>query len=151
MDAKDRMSSEELTVFQTYADLVNSERATMWARHNAMLVANSLILSALAHQPNAQMAGYRPARRRTSNQRRLAGDYDRRVVGRTPSRDHRRNIRVILFRPLAEPLCPERLRRSAGQDLSADPGGDRRFRGDVSRARPRPFGRLKAAGQSAPP
>jgi hypothetical protein len=52
MDAKDRMSSEELAVFQTYADLVNSERATMWARHNAMLVANSLILSAL-DQSNA--------------------------------------------------------------------------------------------------
>ena len=46
MDAKDPISSGELAVFQTYADLVNSERATMWARHNAMLVANSLILSA---------------------------------------------------------------------------------------------------------
>ncbi|HEU4475274.1 MAG TPA: hypothetical protein VFR71_01065 [Methyloceanibacter sp.] len=88
-------------VFQTYADLVNSERATMWARHNAMLVANSLILSALAISP---MAGYRPARCRASDQRRLAGDYDRGVAGGTPSRDHRRNIRGILFRPLAEPL-----------------------------------------------
>ena len=106
MDAKDPISSGELAVFQTYADLVNSERATMWARHNTMLVANSLILSALAISP-------RPARRRASDQRRLAGDYDRRVVGSTPSRDHRRNIRGILFRPLAEPLCAERLRRSA--------------------------------------
>src|SRR5688500_1869789 len=48
MDAKDPVSSEELAVFQTQVDLVNSERETMWARHNAMLVANSLILSALA-------------------------------------------------------------------------------------------------------
>jgi hypothetical protein len=52
MDAKEpAASSEELAVFQTYVDLVNSERATMWARHNAMLVANSLILSALAISP----------------------------------------------------------------------------------------------------
>jgi hypothetical protein len=36
---------------QTYVDLVNSARATMWSRHNAMLVANSLILSALAISP----------------------------------------------------------------------------------------------------
>ena len=51
MDAKDPISSGEFAVFQTYADLVNSEGATMWARHNAMLVANSLILSALAISP----------------------------------------------------------------------------------------------------
>jgi hypothetical protein len=51
MDAKNPISSEELDVFKTYADLVNAERATLWARHNAMLVANSLILSALAISP----------------------------------------------------------------------------------------------------
>jgi hypothetical protein len=60
MDAKEpAASSEELAVFQTYVDLVNSERATMWARHNAMLVANSLILSALAisSRPDCSSAG----------------------------------------------------------------------------------------------
>lgn len=52
MDARDRSASpEELTVFNAYVDLINAERSAMWARHNAMLVANSLILSALAISP----------------------------------------------------------------------------------------------------
>jgi hypothetical protein len=52
MDAKDPdISSKEFAVFQAYVDVINAERATMWARHNAMLVANSLILSALAISP----------------------------------------------------------------------------------------------------
>lgn len=49
MNAKDPIFSvEELEVFKTYVDIINAERSTMWARHNALLVANSLILSALA-------------------------------------------------------------------------------------------------------
>ena len=41
-------SSDEIAVFQAYVDLINSERETLWARHNALLVANSLIIGALA-------------------------------------------------------------------------------------------------------
>lgn len=44
-------SSDEIAVFQAYIDLINSERETLWARHNALLVANSLILGALAISP----------------------------------------------------------------------------------------------------
>jgi hypothetical protein len=52
------------------------------------------------------MAGNRLARRRTSDQRRSVGDYDRRVVGGAPSCDHRRNVRGIMLRPPANPLAP---------------------------------------------
>ena len=45
--------SEEIAVFQAYIDLINSERETIWARHNALLVANSLIIGALAISPTA--------------------------------------------------------------------------------------------------
>jgi hypothetical protein len=44
-------SSDEIAVFQAYVSLINAERAAMWARHSALLVANSLILSALAISP----------------------------------------------------------------------------------------------------
>jgi hypothetical protein len=40
-------------VFQAYVDLINSERETIWARHNALLVAYSLIVGALAISPAA--------------------------------------------------------------------------------------------------
>ena len=46
-------SSDEVVVFQAYIDLINSERETIWARHNALLVANSLIIGALAISPTA--------------------------------------------------------------------------------------------------
>jgi hypothetical protein len=46
-------SSNEIAVFQAYVDLINSERETIWARHNALLVANSLITGALAISPTA--------------------------------------------------------------------------------------------------
>jgi hypothetical protein len=46
-------SSDEIVVFQAYANLINSERETLWARHNALLLANSLILGALAISPAA--------------------------------------------------------------------------------------------------
>ena len=38
---------------QVYASLINSERETLWARHNALLLANSLIIGALAISPAA--------------------------------------------------------------------------------------------------
>jgi hypothetical protein len=44
-------SSDELAVFQAYVDLINSERETNWARNNALLVANSLILGAMVASP----------------------------------------------------------------------------------------------------
>ena len=54
MNAKDSASSsDEIAVFQAYIDLINSERETLWARHNALLVANSLIIGALAISPTA--------------------------------------------------------------------------------------------------
>ena len=46
-------SSDEIAVLQAYIDLINSERETIWARHNALLVANSLIIGALAISPTA--------------------------------------------------------------------------------------------------
>ena len=30
-------SSDEIAVFKAYVDLINSERETLWARHNALL------------------------------------------------------------------------------------------------------------------
>lgn len=45
--------ADKATLFQAYVDLVNSERETIWARHNALLVANSLIVGALAISPAA--------------------------------------------------------------------------------------------------
>jgi hypothetical protein len=54
MKAKDSASSsDEIAVFQAYIDLINSERETLWARHNALLLANSLIIGALAISPAA--------------------------------------------------------------------------------------------------
>jgi hypothetical protein len=52
-DADSATSSDEVAVFQAYVDLINSERETIWARHNALLVANSLIIGALAISPTA--------------------------------------------------------------------------------------------------
>jgi hypothetical protein len=46
-------SSDEIALFQAYVDLINSERETIWARYNALLVANSLIIGALAISPTA--------------------------------------------------------------------------------------------------
>jgi hypothetical protein len=46
-------SLDEIAVFQAYVDLINSERETLWARHNALLLANSLIIGALAISPAA--------------------------------------------------------------------------------------------------
>jgi hypothetical protein len=54
MAAEDPANSpDEIAVFQAYVDLINSERETLWARHNTMLVANSLIIGALAISPTA--------------------------------------------------------------------------------------------------
>jgi hypothetical protein len=47
--------SNDIAVFQTYVDLINSDRETIWARHNALLVANSLILASPRHQPGRAM------------------------------------------------------------------------------------------------
>jgi hypothetical protein len=48
MSGEDEAStSDEIAVFQAYIDLINSERETIWARHNALLVANSLIIGAM--------------------------------------------------------------------------------------------------------
>ena len=52
-DVDSANSSDEIAVFQAYIDLINSERETIWARHNALLVANSLIIGALAISPTA--------------------------------------------------------------------------------------------------
>jgi hypothetical protein len=46
----------QTAVFRSYVDLINAERSTMWARHNAMLVANSLIFSAIAISETEQWA-----------------------------------------------------------------------------------------------
>ena len=52
LKAKDSASSsDEIAVFQAYTNLINSERETLWARHNALLLANSLIVGALAISP----------------------------------------------------------------------------------------------------
>ncbi|MGH6825680.1 hypothetical protein [Methyloceanibacter sp.] len=54
MSDEDSISSpDEIAVLQAYIDLINSEREAIWARHNALLVANSLIIGALAISPTA--------------------------------------------------------------------------------------------------
>ena len=54
MPGEDPTSSpDEIAVLQAYIDLINSEREAIWARHNALLVANSLIIGALAISPTA--------------------------------------------------------------------------------------------------
>ena len=54
MNEKDSSSSsDEIAVFQAHTDLINSEREILWARHNALLLANSLIIGALAIGPTA--------------------------------------------------------------------------------------------------
>jgi hypothetical protein len=51
---KDPASSPDgLAAFQTCTNLINSERETLWARHNALVLANSLIIGALAISPAA--------------------------------------------------------------------------------------------------
>src|SRR4029078_979901 len=52
------VSPDEMNVFGAYVDLINAERAAMWARHNTLLVANSLILSALAIAPTHKWADF---------------------------------------------------------------------------------------------
>jgi hypothetical protein len=52
MNDKDSPNSpDEIATFEVYASLINSERGTLWARHNALLLANSLIIGALAISP----------------------------------------------------------------------------------------------------
>src|SRR3954469_13746864 len=46
-------TSDEIAVFQAYTSLITSEHETLWARHNALLLANSLIIGALAIGPAA--------------------------------------------------------------------------------------------------
>jgi hypothetical protein len=54
MSGEDQVTTpEEIAVLQAYVDLINSEREAIWARHNALLVANSLIIGALAISPTA--------------------------------------------------------------------------------------------------
>ena len=45
--------ADEIAVFQAYTSLITSEHETLWARHNALLLANSLIIGALAISPAA--------------------------------------------------------------------------------------------------
>lgn len=45
--------ADEFAVFEAYVGLINSEHETLWARHNALLLANSLIIGALAISPAA--------------------------------------------------------------------------------------------------
>ena len=44
-------TANEIAVFQAYTSLITSEHETLWARHNALLLANSLIIGALATAP----------------------------------------------------------------------------------------------------
>ena len=54
MDEKNAgKTSDEIAVFQAYTSLITSEHETLWARHNALLLANSLIIGALAISPAA--------------------------------------------------------------------------------------------------
>jgi hypothetical protein len=54
MDEKNAgKTSVEIAVFQAYTSLITSEHETLWARHNALLLANSLIIGALAISPAA--------------------------------------------------------------------------------------------------
>ena len=73
-------SSDEFAIFEAYVGLINSEHETLWARHNALLLANSLIIGALAISPAAlweTMGGTCHAECRAPRQRRMARDRDR--------------------------------------------------------------------------
>jgi uncharacterized membrane protein len=50
-DIEEADLAAKAALLQAYVDLVNSARETIWARHNAMLVANSLIVGAIAISP----------------------------------------------------------------------------------------------------
>ncbi len=57
MDEKEFIAAvDETEIFRAYVDLINAERGTMWARHNALLVANSLIFSAIAISQTERLA-----------------------------------------------------------------------------------------------
>ena len=71
-------SSDEIAIFQAYIDPINSERETLWARHNALLLANSLIIGALAISPAALWGGPRHVERRPPHKRSMV--WDRGVV-----------------------------------------------------------------------
>jgi hypothetical protein len=78
-------SSDEIALFQAYIDLINSELDTIWARHNALLVANSLIIGALAISPTALWENKWAALAMLSagllHQRPMGRDHDAGMVG----------------------------------------------------------------------
>jgi hypothetical protein len=85
----DQNCSDALAVFQAYVDLIKSERETNWARNNAMLVANSLILGAIIASPSG-LSGPRgltlALRSRVPHHLGLGGDHHRRVERAHPAR-----------------------------------------------------------------
>jgi hypothetical protein len=137
-------SSDELAVFQAYVDLINSGRETNWARNNALLVANSLILGAMIASPTGLSgqqgltllllgAGFLMTLVWAAIT--IAGWN---VLGRDPV--------LALLRPAPQSLLQGREPPSyARRDFLPDPAHDRRVRADLS------FARLFEAFHLTPP
>src|SRR6476646_1779550 len=99
-------SPDGLAVFQTYTNLINSERETLWARHNALVLANSLIIGALAISPaelwENKWAALAMLGRWPRHLRCMVSNDSSGMVGDAAALRSRRVICLILFR--APPL-----------------------------------------------
>ena len=125
MKAKDSASSSgEIAVFQAYVDLINSERETNWARHNALLVANSLIIGALAISPAALWEN-KWAALGMIGAGLLAADHGAGMVGDAPAPRHCRRIRVVQFQTPGQSVGRDLLQPGADAGLLPHPVGDR--------------------------
>ncbi len=120
----------EIAIFQAYVDLINAERAAMWARHNTLLVANSLILSALAIAPTHRWADLALLAAGLLS-RRLALDHPPWLGRRAEACDNCWRLLRLLLRPVAKSHLRGYLRQGADHDLPARPHGDCRVRADV--------------------
>lgn len=128
--------SDEIAVFQTYIALINSERETIWARHNALLVANSLIIGALAISPTALWENKWAALAMLAAG--LLVSFAWLIITIQGWAVMRRHEDLVGSFAASFHAPAQSVRRPHGQpgpslDLPADPAGGRRFRADVSR------------------
>lgn len=129
-------SPDGLAVFQTYTDLINSERETLWARHNALVLANSLIIGALAISPAELWENKWAALAMLGAGLVICAAWFLMtvsgMVGDAAALRSRRIICLILFRTPSQSLRRNRLQSRAEGDPSPHPSGDRRFHPHVS-------------------
>jgi hypothetical protein len=130
--------SHKATLFQAYVDLINSERETIWARHNALLVANSLIVGALALTPsafgNGPLGDNRPHRCRAPYQLSLVSDHASRMVMRHA--EITSDFTATHFKHLTEPLRRYHLSSGRGANSFPRSNSDRHVYPHLSWSRP---------------